>query len=162
MARLGGKICRVVHPGDDLALGQLGAPARRGISERLRAADAGPRNRGPDTPRSARALHRVSGPVRPLHLAPKEGCRAWLLAPHVAPRSPLLAPSSAFYSLLGRWLLLSQPPPRVTRGDRPPFERVGPLCLLANLFFRANLELAVVRGPNWTIRRNLTADCPRG
>lgn len=152
----------MAHPRDDLALGQLGAPPRRGIGERLRAADAGPRNWGPDTPRSARALHRVSGPVRPLHLAPKEGCRAWLLTPRVAPRSPPLAPSSAFTSLLARWLLLSQPPPHVTRRDRPPFERVAPLCSLTNLFFRENLELAVVRGPNAPNRTIEAFRCPRG
>lgn len=136
---------------DDLALGQLGVPPRRGIGERLRAADAGPRNRAPDTPQSARALHRVSGPVRPLHLAPKEGCRAWLLAPRRTPLDPLFV-----YSLL----CLPRPPCSIAATHPTPFpatlRKDCPPCALpcpANLFFSfERAELAVVRGPNWTRR----------
>lgn len=125
----------------DLALGQLDASSSSG-DRRTTEAPAGPRNssstRGrADTPRSARALHRAPGPVRPLHLAAgrlrtKDAvCACSLSLSFPLPR-PSLHPS------LGRVALLPS-------SSNPPLPARAPRRISSSF----ETELAVVRGPNW-------------
>lgn len=150
-------VLRVAGPRDDLALGQLGAPPRRGIGERLRAADAGPRNRGPRhaTIRSSTAPCFRTSSAASLGSGGRMPC--------------VVARSSRFPSIpsSGSLLRLPHPPglaaatlatPSLHHSWRsPPFSiAFAPSCCWRISSFVPPNELAVVRGQNWTRRFWLT------
>ena len=160
------EIHRVAHPRDDLALGQPRCSSSSG--HRRTTEGCGRRAPEPGTPTRHDPLEHCTvfqdqfG--RFTWLRRKDAVRG-CSPPRVAPRSPPLAPSSAFPSLLARWLLLSQPPPRRHSSRSPPFRTRCPLVLADESLL--SRERRVGRGQETRTRRirptrsQLLAD-PRG